>query len=183
MEEIIRKDLLSVLRKTLEIIKQPKPDPYELRNISNHTIHNASIFQDEYSLSIAIITYALSKINERMRGRINFSAIRNDLKNAISCLEKEKKENYSKAISAILSDIAKLDQQFKMYVQEVIHQASIRKATAIYEHGVSASKTAELLGISLWELSDYLGATNVYEKDTDITSVRQRLQYTRSLFS
>jgi len=42
-------------------------------------------------------------------------------------------------------------------IQEVLRKASINKASKIYEHGLSLAKTSKLLGITQWELSEYVG--------------------------
>ena len=58
--EEIYGDILSILQETLTALK--KGDYTALKEISNHTIHNASIFQDQDSLSIAVLIYAVHKI-------------------------------------------------------------------------------------------------------------------------
>ena len=183
MEEIVKKDLLSVLKATLETLNQPEPNIALLKKISNRTLHNASIYQDEHSISIAILIYSLSKILERIKDNQNYPKIVNLLALSIEYLEDDNIESYHDFITQIFSIIGKADKKFKLYIQEVIRQASIRKGSKLYEHGISASKTAQVLGISLWELYDYLGATNISDEDGDISSVRNRLKFTRGLFS
>ena len=183
MEETIKRDLISVLKSTSESLKQQSPDIPYLRDISNHTIHNASIFQDEDSISIAILIYSLSKLIERSGENINYNRISTLLELAIEHLEKDNIEKYEASIKQIFSIISKTDTKFRLYVQEVIRQASVRKGSKLYEHGISASKTASILGISLWDLYQYLGAKNIPEHGTSISSVRQRLEFTRRLFS
>lgn len=181
MEEIVKKDLLAVLKDTLNTLKQSVPSIAELKELSNHTIHNASIFQDEHSVSIAILIYSLSKIIERVKDKFDYSKIKNLLALAIEYLEDDNIESYHDFMAQIFSIISKTDIKFRVYIQEVIRQASVRKGSKLYEHGISASKTAQILGISPWDLYNYLGATSI--SDTDISSVRDRLKYTRSLFS
>jgi hypothetical protein len=179
MEDIVRRDLLAVINKAIYLLEK-KQDPSELKQLSNHTIHNASIFQDEYSVSLAVITYSLSKIIEKRK--VQLDDIIKRLKQAAAALAEERYEQYRTHLANLLNLIAKKDKKYRFYIQEVIRQASIRKGSKIYEHGVSASRTAALLGISLWEFYDYLGATQIFDRDTDISSVRERLKYARSLF-
>ena len=69
MHETIKKDIISVLSKLTGILSvKDEKDVIEIRELSNHTIHNASVFQDEDSVSIAILTYSLSKIIDRKQG-------------------------------------------------------------------------------------------------------------------
>jgi uncharacterized protein YjgD (DUF1641 family) len=182
MESEVKQDILSVLRKALNILNSENPDISALKRVSNETNHNASIFQDEHSVSVAVLIYSISKIYDRLKDRVNFSRVSNLISSSISFLEKDDTENFHKSISKIFSIISDIDKKFRFYVQEVINQASIRKGSKIYSNGLSASKTAEILGISLWELHDYISATNIVESDSDISSVRDRLKFTRGLF-
>lgn len=182
MEKIVREDLLKVLTATLGILNQPEPNTNELKELSNHTIHNASIFQDEHSISIAVLIYSLSKTIERVRDRISYSKIKNLLGLAKEYLEDDNLENYHEFIKKTFRIISKTDTKFRLYIQEVIRQASVRKGGKMYEHGVSAAKTAQILGISLWEFYDYLGATNIPDSEQNISSLRRRLDFARKLF-
>jgi len=182
MEEIVKKDLLDVLKKTLEIIGEIHPNSADLKELSNHTIHNISIYQDEHSVALAVLTYSLSKMMDRLQHKISFDKIKNLISLSIEYLEDDNVENYADFIGQIFSIIKKLDSKFQIYVQEVISQAQVKKGGKLYEHGISASKTAEILGISLWDLYNYLGATNIIDEDNNLKSVRERLNYTRSLF-
>ena len=183
MEAEVKKDLLSVLKDTLVILDQPRLDISYLRELSNRTIHNASIYQDENSVSVAVLLYSLSKIIERVKGRNDFAKIKNLLSLTIEYLEDDNVESYHNFIQQIFDIISGADMKYKFYIQEVINQASIRKGSKIYEHGISASKTAQILGISPWELYEYLGAVNIEDNGMDISSVRDRLKFARGLFS
>ena len=45
----------------------------------------------------------------------------------------------------------------KKHIQDIFRKASINKASKIYEHGISMEKTANLLGITMFELASYAG--------------------------
>ncbi|MBS3106456.1 hypothetical protein J4419_02220 [Candidatus Woesearchaeota archaeon] len=182
MEEIVRKDILELLKDTASLLKAKYPNTNELKNISNRTVHNASIFQDEDSISFAVLIYSLSKVIERAGERIDYDSVINHLECGQKALENKNTEEYRKCIRGIFDLIKNLDTEYSHYIQDVFSQAAIRKGSHIYEHGISAAKTAELLGISLWELQRYLGATQSMDADTDSASVRQRLTLTRRLF-
>ena len=65
MEHIVKDRVIEILGKVLNALR--RKDDSGLKILSNYTIHNASIFQDEDSISIAIIAYALSKIVQRYK--------------------------------------------------------------------------------------------------------------------
>ncbi|MBS3136024.1 hypothetical protein J4401_03615 [Candidatus Woesearchaeota archaeon] len=183
MDSEVRKDLIGILKQVSAILDKPLPDTKALMEISNHTVHDASIYQDSYSISVGILVYSLSKAIGRLGYSLPLKSIRNYIAKSISCLESSENVECHDHIKAIMEVISKSDEKYGDYVQEIIRQASIRKGSNIYRHGISASKTASLLGISLWEFYDYLSATNIFDQDSDISSVRQRLKYTRSLFN
>ena len=48
MHDIIKRDILAVLNKLADILKAKEDsDTAEIKELSNHVIHNVSIFQDE----------------------------------------------------------------------------------------------------------------------------------------
>ena len=66
MHDILKKDIVTVLTRLSEIIKiKNDTDFLELKELSNHVIHNASVFQDEDSVSVAvlIVTSVILKFN------------------------------------------------------------------------------------------------------------------------
>jgi hypothetical protein len=182
MEEIVKKDILDVLKRVQEALNKPHIDISTLKALSDRTIHNASIYQDEHSVSIAILIYSLSKVMDRVKERMDFAKIKNLIGLAVEYLEDNNLESYDDFVKKAFGIISSTDSKFKIYIQEVIRQASIKKGSKIYEHGISASKTSSILGISLWELYQYLGATDIAGEDTKISSVRDRLKFTRGLF-
>ena len=66
MNDNVKRDILRTLNRTVEILKEKDvTDLTELKELSNTTVHNASIYQDEDSVSVAVLIYSLSKIFER----------------------------------------------------------------------------------------------------------------------
>jgi hypothetical protein len=182
MDEVVKRDILHVLADTIEILQvEEERDVIDLRELSNHTIHNASIFQDEDSVSLAILIYSLSKIIERRAGKVSYKNLLAPLIEARKDLMDNKTEAYRKGIKKLFNFISSIDTKLKLYVEQVINQAEIKKGSKLYAHGISLARAAEILGISQWELMFYVGKTNL----TDIkggVSVKDRLNYARSLF-
>ncbi len=79
--------------------------------------------------------------------------------------------------------IQKLPGDLKKNINEVFRMAKINKASRIYEHGISMGKTAKILGISKWELSDYTGKTGIADVNLGITiPVTQRIKQAEDIF-
>lgn len=187
MKEEVKKDILSILEKVQIAIKED--NILEIKELSNHTLHDSSIFQDEYSVSIAVIIYSFGKIYERSRYReyktwpIFHKSVVENLSKAYLSLKQDNILGYESAMLAILQGINKLEPKFQGYIKEVIEKAKIHKASRIHEHGISVSRTAALLGITEWELMEYVGETGISEVPLSITKrMSQRLKFVRVLF-
>ncbi len=180
MRQIIKEDMLDVLTKVLEALK--KQDYSTLTELSNHTIHDASIFQEDDPLTLAVLVYALSKVIHRSieRGQTP-PPVAEILQKATEALQKDDDNAYRATIKSLLQEIGQYDAQLKLYIQEVIQQARIKKASKIHEHGISIARTAELLGLSQWELQNYIGKT-ITEVPHDGIKQIERLKRARGLF-
>ena len=71
MIDSVKKDILEVLKRSYKALKKQRV--IDLRDLSNHTIHNAGIFRDKDSVSVAIIIYSLAKILEKNQYRQDMS--------------------------------------------------------------------------------------------------------------
>ena len=184
MLDIIKKDILAVLNELAEILKVgEESDIVEIKELSNHVIHNASVFQDEDSVSVAVLIYALSKIIERKQKDMDYGKISSMLNSCISNLKNNQDEGFRKSIKSIFSFIRTIDMKLKLYIHEVINQAQIKKGCKLCEHGISIARAAEVLGISQWELMNYLGKTTLIDQFSEPVNVSKRLKIARSLFS
>ena len=183
MHETIKKDIISVLSKLIKILSvKEEKDVIEIREISNNTIHDASVFQDEDSVSIAILTYSLSKIIERKQGELNYKNIVALLKGAVDCLKKNNIDSYRATIKKMFNLISTIDTKLKLYIEEVINQAQIKKGGKLYAHGISIARASEILGVSEWELMNYKGKTRIVDRFEEEPRVKNRLFFARGLF-
>ena len=184
MHDLIKKDILAVLSELAEILKlREEADIAKIKGLSNHVIHNSSVFQDEDSISVAILIYALSKIIERKQKDFDYNKVLSMLNSCISNLKNNEDENFSESIKDIFNFIRVMDKKLKMYIHEVINQAQIKKGCKLCEHGISVARASEVLGISRWELMHYIGKTTLIEQFSEPVNASQRLKFARGLFS
>ena len=183
MYDIVKKDILTVLSDLVEILKvKEDSDIVQIKELSNHVIHNASVFQDEDSVSVAILIYSLSKIVERRRD-LDCGKILSMLNSCIQNLKNNDDEAFRKSIKNIFNFIRTIDKKLRLYINEVINQAQIKKGCKLCEHGISVARASEVLGISQWELMHYLGQTTLIDKFSEPVNISNRLKIARSLFS
>jgi hypothetical protein len=161
----------------------------EIRELSNRITHTASIHQEADILSLAVIIYALSKIvsrkdyqEEKNWGKF-FEGFLKNIDDMIQALKKDDLKRFHNEVQANRQLIQKLSGNLRDYIKEVFRNAKINKASRLYEHGISREKTAKILGISLWELSEYSGRTGIHNVNLAVTmSIKQRIKLAEEIF-
>ncbi len=176
MEEIGH--LIEILSRTRNALEQE--DAAELKKLSDQTIHSASVYQHTDYILVAVIIYSLSKIIERKntlrisQWSIFIKNINSLLSLCISSLQQKKHAQFLKLLNKIKQRLEQESSDLHTLIKEVLRKASINKASKIYEHGLSLAKTTKLLGISQWELSEYIGSKeipqNYLNKTIDVKS-------------
>ncbi len=180
MDPRIKEDILAVLKDAIEALKSNNFTV--LGELSNHTIHNASIYQDEDSTSTAILIYAIGKVVQRCtETSCPVPLVSPILAKAQDGLLRDKDGLFHAAFAEAFDLISKHDEHLKMYIEEVLSKARVKKGSKLYEHGISVARIADMLGVSQWELYSYLGKTTMTAQETP-TSATKRLQMARELF-
>jgi len=101
---------------------------------------------------------------------------------------KEKLENndiqgFEDTLSKYIKNLNKVHIKLQQSIQDVFEQAKISKASRIHEHGISLGRTAELLGITRFDLMNYIGKTYIADaKEAFTIDPEKRLKFARSLF-
>lgn len=185
---VFEKDnILDIIQKARKALKSR--DALLLKDLSNRTVHSASINQDVDSITTAVIVFALFKLVERpdYANYKDWSAfaeiVDSNLGKAASDLSKDKLEQFRKHIFEIRKAEEKLSDNLKKYIAEVFRKAMVSKASRIYEHGISMEATASLLGITVFELAEYAGKTGISDVDLNITKpISKRLEEATNFF-
>jgi hypothetical protein len=183
MNDSVKKDILSLLDAVTAILQsEEEKDLLELGELSDHIIHSASIFQDEESVSIALLIYSIYKVMSRGVGKEKiYSQINSMMKQARSALQNNEFEVFRKKVNNMFDILLKIDRKVSIYFQELLEKAKLNKGSKIYAHGISIARVAQIMGISQWELMSYVGQTEVPEYG--VKDVRARLGFARKLFA
>jgi len=156
-----KENVLRILQETKDAMKNN--DAIRLKGLSNQTIHTASIAQDPDNIAVAVAVYSLSKIVEREKYREYagwkdfYKNIVSSIESSITAIKKNDDKKVKENLAFITKSVSKLSGELKIYIQDVFRKAQINKASKIYEHGISMEQTANLLGITLFELAGYAG--------------------------
>lgn len=158
MEEV--NHLSAILGQAQQALK--REDANILKEISNQTVHCSSCFQDPGTTTMAVVIYALSKIIERKENLPlkKWPEASKKIQSYFTLAEKavkaEQETQFEAYMQRIRTALTSLSVNLKPYMQDLLQKASVNKAGKMYEHGLSLGRTAQLLGISHWELSDYI---------------------------
>ncbi|MGM5484323.1 MAG: hypothetical protein ACQEP1_00420 [Nanobdellota archaeon] len=179
MNNIIKKDILKILTKVREAINDK--DVHELSRISNQINHNSSIFQDEDSITLAVVVYSLSKLlaNDEEETDRSFSPL---FRKAKTYLESDQYEKYRECIKDIIDRISNADTKLRRYILHVYNQAEIKKGSKLFYNGLSLPRVAELMNLSQWELMAYIGKTNIADSFGTDERIKSRINHARKIF-
>ncbi|MEN7982052.1 MAG: hypothetical protein ABFQ65_01235 [Nanoarchaeota archaeon] len=180
-------NILRILEETKLALENK--DVVKLKELSNQTIHTASVKQDSINIAIAVVVYSLSKILERVNYKkySDWDKLYKSIVFAIegSIIAAKSKDEYKlkQKLEMIRKSVGKLSGNLKKYIEDVFRRASISKASRIYEHGISMEKTAKLLGITMYELAEYAGKTGISNMpEGKTTDVKSRIKLVESFF-
>ena len=183
-----RDNVLRILKETKEAIREG--NTAKIKELSNQTTNTASLTQDPDNIAVAVIVYSIAKIIERkdyqsLRGWNNFYRIViSSLDLVIKDVAKNNEKGFRKDFEMIRRAINKLSGKLKKYIEEVFRNAQINKASRIYAHGISMQQTAELLGITPYELAEYAGRTGISETPIAKTmDIKSRIKLALEMFS
>jgi hypothetical protein len=156
-----KENIIRILEETKNSIKEN--NSLKLKTLSDQTIHTASITQDLDNIMIAIFVYSLSKILEKKEYYANsnleefYTTVSKQIDRCINALKNNEDKKLKHALIELRKKITHFSNQINLYIEDVFRKAQINKASKIYEHGISMEKTANLLGITLFELASYIG--------------------------
>lgn len=179
--------VIDVLRNTQRALKNG--DSYTLNQLSDQTIHQASLEQHTDSITIAVLIYSLNKIISK-KSKVNqkkwnsfVSRFNNEIESSIRELKNKNIEEFTRHLEHA-KDLLAGETSFKTNIQEVLKKAALNKASRIYEHGISLAQTARLLDITQWELAEYIGQRSIPDNPYNETvDVKKRAKLALSFFS
>lgn len=180
-------NIIRILKEAREALQSK--DSYKLKNLSDQTVHSAAVYQDPDNIIVAVIVYSLAKIIEResykrMGGYDFFYKILiKNLDASVIFLQKKEFEKFMDSMGKIRNSINQIEGDLSTYIKDIFYKAGINKAFKLYEHGLSAEKTAELLGVSLWDLATYIGQSTVSESHlNEAIPVKDRIKLAKGFF-
>lgn len=184
MKDEVRKEILNLFEEAKEAIETKNIK--QLETLSDHTLHCTTIYGEKEAIMSAILFYSLSKILEKEKAgeeeifKDLINGMYRNVNASIKLLKQKRDKEFGKLLKESLNLIKTFDKSFSKYVQAVIEFGKIQKGTKIYEHGLSLTSVAQMLGISKWELMPKVGERKGY-KIKEKMSPEERLKLAKRL--
>ena len=182
-----RENILGILKNVSRSIE--KKNYFEIKRLSNKLVNHISAHHNPDLISVAIIIYALSKMIERekFKEEKNWAGFYNsylkNIRDMVIALEKDDINRFRDEVEANRKLIQGLTGKLKTYIHDVFRRARINKASKLYEQGISMESTAKILGVSLWDLSGYIGDRRVGTGNLAVTMpIRERVRLVEEIF-
>ena len=179
-------NILRIFQDTKKAVEQG--DTVQIKILSNQTNNTASMTGDPDNIAVAVIVYSLSKIIERenyksLPGWKNFyNLYMKSIDGIIVSLKNKDEAKARKYLEAIRIGIDRISGKLREYIQDVFRNASINKASKLYEHGISMERTSKLLGVTMFELASYAGQRTDDFPKTQTQDIRQRIKVAEDMF-
>jgi len=156
-----KENILKILEGTKASIE--KDDAVTIKTLSNQTTNTVALTHDPDNIAVAVIVYSISKLLERedykkLPGWNEFyKTVLICIDNTIASIKSNDEAKIKENLNNLRKSLMEVSGSLKKYIQDIFRKASINKASKLYEHGISMEKTANLLGITMFELASYAG--------------------------
>ncbi len=182
MDVEIKKDILDVLSRTIEILEQrEEKDVEELKELSDHGIDDVALHKNLDLISITVLIYSLYKIIASVPEEDYFEIL-NKLTAAKQSLQERNLGKYNQSIKTLFQIIKKSNAKIKVHLQDVLHAARVKKSAILLEKGLSIGQAAGLMGLSNWDLQSYVGKTTSFEQQQEKIPAKTRVQTALKIF-
>jgi hypothetical protein len=182
MKDVIKKELLNDINQTIEILnKREDKDIEELKELSGHSIEDVALHKDLDLVSVSVLIYSLYKIVHSMPEK-DYQDLVKELQNARKYLQNNGFGRYNKSIKTLFKIVKKSDAKVKQHLDDVMTAARIKKSSELLKKGLSIGQAAGIMGLTNWDLQDYVGKTNFLDIKQGDVSVNKRLTNAFNLF-
>lgn len=182
MKAVIKKDILYLLSKTIAILdRKDTKDLEELKTLSEHAIEDVAVHKDIDLVSITLLIYSIYKVFPDI-GEEHYKDILTELKKIQQQLAQNNLGRYNQEVKLLYEIIKNANAKIKTYLEDVMHAARIKKSASLLRKGLSIGQAAGIMGLSNWDLQQYVGKTTYLTEHKECTPCASRLDLAFSLF-
>ena len=168
-----------VLEALISMLSLPRVNAADLKRLSNELAEDISLFHHRDAISVSVLSYSLYKIfskNPLLERKALVVLISDALKRLHTPVQ------FRTGIRKVFDELKKYDRDIGANILHTIRHAEIKRGLKVYEHGLSIGYAAEMMGVSRWEMMDYLGSRDIGDDVAYRVDARSRLQFVRGLF-
>jgi len=182
MKGVIKKDLLHIFTRAAEILEKRDPsDLEELKELSEHAIEDVAVHKDIDLVSATVLVYSIYKILPELKDE-DYKDLQSEFKRALTNLQQNQLGRYNQSIKTLYDIIRKGNAKVKIHLQDVMHAARIKKSASLLRKGLSIGQAAGLMGLSNWDLQQYVGGTIITETRKETFPENKRLSFALKMF-
>ncbi|MCB9358802.1 hypothetical protein H6503_02630 [Candidatus Woesearchaeota archaeon] len=180
MDTELKDNMLFVLKNVRELLRSDHIRISELKRLSNQLMEDVSLMHNKDSISISVLVYSLYKIFSK-NSNISREALLKYLDDAIRSIDNQ--TIFRTRLKKLFDQIKKYDKELGVTILQTIRHAQVKKGLKVYEHGMSIGQAAEIMGVSRWDILEYLGDFKIDDEGYyDRVDARQRLSFAKGLF-
>ncbi len=182
MKEALKKEIRYALTQTISILEaKDAKDSEELKTLSDHAIEDVAVHKDLDLISITVLIYSIYKILPDIKSE-EYTDLVKELNNAKMHLEQNNLGRYNRSIKTLFNIVGESHAAVKVHLQDVMQAARIKKGAALLHHGLSIGQAAGLMGLSNWDLQQYVGKTISLSQHEEIIPITKRILLAFKLF-
>jgi hypothetical protein len=182
MNRGIRNELLHYLQQTISTLEiREEKDFEELKNLSEQGIELIAVNKDLDLISITVLIYSLYKIIKDISAE-DYQDLLAELKFAQQHLEQNSLGKYNQNIKTLFEIVRRSNAKIKVHLDDVMQAARIKNSAFLLQKGLSIGQAAGLMGLSNWELQQYVGRTTFLTQHRESLPIRKRLLTAFNIF-
>jgi len=175
MDNSIKKELSYDLDRTIKILElREEKDAEEFKILSDHVIEDLASHKNLDVVSIAVLIYSIYKVVNQLNVQ-DYTELIKQLKQARDYLQKGNLGNYNRILKNVYSLIRKTNTKVNEHLQDVMLAARIKKGTNLVLRGLSIGQAAGLMGLSNWDLQQYVGRTPILDERYESLPAKERM--------
>jgi len=175
-----KQKVISVLTSLKEILSSDQVTPTRLKQLSEELVEGASLFNDPDCISVSVLAYSLYKIFSKNLD-IEKTSLLGYVSAALGSVDNDTR--FRSDIRKLFDHLKKYDKNIDTNILQIVKHVQVKNGLKMYEHGLSIGQAAEVMGVSKWNIMEYLGASSIVDQDSSQRiDCKTRLNFTKGLF-
>ena len=180
MDTEIKQKVISVLTSLKEILSSDQIIPTKLKQLSDELVDGASLCHDQDCISISVLAYSLYKIFLKNLN-IEKTSLLEYVKIVLDSVDND--IHFRSNVRKLFDHLKKYDKNIDINILQIIKHVQVKSGLKMYDHGLSIGQAAEIMGVSKWNIMEYLGASSIVDQDSSYRiDCKTRLNFTKGLF-